>query len=269
MQLHYKKLLDLTHFVRISLVTRASLPQILESYGRVQRDTICAVVPTGGFIHPANLHLTIGSLSLPTPSHIEDALGILRSTVARQADRPLTARVVGIGNSLVSRNPRGLAESIRLFSRIEDSTNSLQGFCQEVHRTLRDEGLLKLDPLQTDQVPLQTSLINTTRLTRGPAMGKNMRYLAPRFDATDIHRKYKDYVMMEGVQLQELHISELGLKKVLYEDVVVAGYRNIATVRLPGTAGDGTKPLQTEMKASVPVRSPSSIWRSLTKDGLE
>ena len=263
MQTYYKKLLNLTHFVCISLVTRASLPQILESYGRVQRDTICAGVPIGAFTHPANLHLSIGSLSLPTPRHVEDALELLRSAVARQADRPLTARVVGIGKSLVSRHPRDLTRSMYLFSRIEDPTNSLQRLCQGVRSLLQTEGLLKLNPLQNHSLPpFQTRVINTIRLIRGPAMGKNMErggYLTPRFDATDINRKYKDYVLLEDVQLQELHISELGLKEVLYEDDVVAGYRNTATVRLPGTAGDGTKPLQTEMSASFPVRSPNSI----------
>lgn len=44
---------------------------------------------------------------------------------------------------------------------------------------------------------------------------------------------------MKDVQLQELHISEIGAKKVLYEGIVVAGNRNIATVSLPGTVGDG------------------------------
>lgn len=252
---HYKHLLDLTHFVRISLVTRASLPQILDSYGRVQIDVISAVVPTGAFIHPANLHLSIGGMSLLTPRHVEDALEILRSAVARQADRPLAARVVGIGKSLVSRHPRDLTRSMYLYSRIKDPTNFLQRFCQGVRAILRNEGLLKLNPSEDYSTSFQTRVINTTRLSRGPAMGKNMKrkgYLVPRVAATDIHRKYKDYVLMEDVQLQELHISELGLKKVLYEEGMVVGYRNTATVRLPGTAGDGTEPLQTEMKASVP-----------------
>lgn len=93
-------------------------------------------------------------------------------------------------------------------------------------------------------------------------MGKQREgFLRPRIDATDIHRKYKDVVLMKDVRLQELYISEIGLKKVLYEDVVVAGYRNVATVSLPGTAGDGMKPLQIELDASIPVRTPEKRAR--------
>lgn len=80
--------------------------------------------------------------------------------------------------------------------------------------------------------------------------------MSQRIDATDIHRKYKAFVLMKDVQLQEMHVSEIGRKKLLYEDVVMSGYRNIATVSLPGTAGNGTKPLQTELDVSIPVRGP-------------
>lgn len=250
--------LNQTHFVRITLVTRASLPQILESYSRIEKDTISAEIPKGAITHPANLHLSIGPLSLPTPSDLEAALEILRSAIARQDDRPFIAHVVGIGDSMVSREPRDLSRTLRLYSRIEDPTNTLHKFCQRVRTTLRDEGLLRLDPLvQSFQIPFHTKLLNTNRLVRDPVKGKSQKYfLRPRIDATDIHRKYKDFVLTKDVQLEELHISEIGLKKVLYEDVLVAGYRNIATVPLPGAAGNVTKPLQTELDVSIPVYDP-------------
>ena len=146
---------------------------------------------------------------------------------------------------------------MRFYSRVEDPTNALQMFSQEDRSTLREKGLLKLDPLQTYQMPLQARVISTDRLPRDPAMSKHQKWpLKQRFDATDIHRKYKEVVLMKDVQLQELHISEIGLKKVLYENVVVAGYRNIASVPLPGIAADGTDQLQTELDARIRVRSP-------------
>lgn len=252
-----KKVLEMTHFVRIPLVTPASLPQILESYSRIQRDTISAVIPRGAFTHPANLHLTIGSLSLPTPSHVEAALEVLRSAITRQVDRPFTVHLVGIRTSLVTHKPRDLTRTMRLYSRIEDPTNCLQRFCQGVRSTLQDEGLLKQLPWETNELPPQTRLMDTRRLARDSTMAKSKYYPRPGFDATGIHRKYKDCVLMKDVRLQELHISELGRKKVLYEDVMVDGYRNIATLSLPGTAGDGTRPLQSEMVVSIPVRDPN------------
>lgn len=78
---------------------------------------------------------------------------------------------------------------------------------------------------------------------------RGQRFVKQRIDATDIHHKYKDFVLMKDIQLQELHISEIGLKDALYEDVVVSGYRNVATVFLPGTGGHSMKPLQTETNA--------------------
>lgn len=131
--INFKQSLNLTHFCRIPLVTRVSLPQILEPYSRLQTDPISAVIPKAAFTHPANLHLTLGELSLPTLSHVEDALELLKSSIARQVDRPLTVHVVGIGKSLVSRNPRDLSSMLMLFSRIEHPTNSLGRFCQGVH----------------------------------------------------------------------------------------------------------------------------------------
>ena len=254
----WKEALNLTHFVRIALVTRASLPQILRSYSRIQKDTISTVIPQGAFTHPANLHLTLGSLSLPTPSDLVAALEIIRSAIARQDDHPFTVHVVGIGKSLVSREPRDLSRTLRLYSRIEDPTNTFHKFCQRVRTILRDEGLLRLDPLvQSFQIPFHTRLLDTNRLDGDSVNDKHPRFLRPRIDATDIHRKYKDFVLMKDVQLEELHISKIGLKKVLYEDVLVAGYRNIATVPLPGAARNVTKPLQTELGVSIPVYSPS------------
>lgn len=146
---------------------------------------------------------------------------------------------------------------MRLYSRVEDPTNALQMFSQEVRSTLREKGFLKLDPLQTYQMPLQARVISTDRLPRDPAMSKHQKWpLKQRYDATDIHRKYKDVVLMKDVQLQELPIREIGLKEVLYENVVLAVYRNIATLYLPSTARDNLKPLKTEMKAGIPAREP-------------
>lgn len=130
-------------------------------------------------------------------------------------------------------------------------------FCHGAGLDLRDKGLLKRNSLQTYPTPFQTKVMSTIRLARDPATGKQQNWVSkPRFNAQDIHRKYKDTVLMKDDRLQELYISEIGLKKVLYEDVVVAGYRNVATVSLPGTTGGGTKPLQTELDASIPVRTP-------------
>lgn len=142
----FKETLNLTHFVRIQLVTRASLPQISTSYSRIQEDALSAVIPQGAFTHPANLHLPLGPLSLPTPSHVEAALKVLRSAIARQGDRPVTVHIVGIEDSLVSNVPRSLSKVMALYSRIQDPTNFLQSLCQNVRSTLLDKGLLKLHP---------------------------------------------------------------------------------------------------------------------------
>lgn len=202
MQLNSKQALNLTHFVRIPLATRASLSQILTSYSRVKEDTLSAVIPKGAFTHPANLHLPLGTLSLPTRSHVEAALNVLKSAITRQGDQPFTVRVVGIGDTQVSLSPRKLSGVMGLYSRIEDPTTSLQGFCQNVCSELLDEGLLKLIPGEKFTPPLQVRVISTKRLTRDPVMGKRQKFqLRPRFDATDLHRKYKDFVFLKDLQL--------------------------------------------------------------------
>ena len=145
-----------------------------------------------------------------------------------------------------------------LYSGIQDPTNSLQSFCHNVRSAFLDEGLLKLNlGEKLIPLPLQVPVVATRRLTRDPIMDEQQKWpLRPRIDATDLHRKYKDSVLMKDVQLQEIHISEIGLKKVLYENIVVPGYRNIATFSLPGFDADGTEPLQTELEARIPVRTP-------------
>ena len=157
----------------------------------------------------------------------------------------------------MSHVPKSLSSTMALYSRIEDPTTSVQRFCQHIRKTFVSEGLMKLDPFQKTARPLQVRMIDTRRLARNPIMGEQQKsHIRPRIDATNIHGKYKDFMLMKNVQLQEIHISEIGLKEVLYENVVVPGYRNIATIPLPGIAADGTEPLQTELDDSIPVRTP-------------
>ena len=261
MQICFKKTLNLTHFVHIPIATRTSLPQVLTSFSLIENHPVAAVIPKGAFTHPANLHLTLGSLSLPTPSHVEAALRILRSAIVRQGEQPFTIHIVGLGNSLISGMPAGHPRTMALYSRIEETTTSLQSFCQNVRSTVLDKGLLKLNSIQTLTLPFHVKVISTHRLARdpvGPNLVKEPKWpLKPRFDALGLHRKYEDFVLMKDIQLQQIHISEIGLKKVLYDNVIVAGYRNIATVPLPGVDTDGAAPLQTELEASIPVLSPN------------
>ena len=242
----------MTHFVRIALVTRASLPKFLDSCTRFQRDAICAVIPKGAFIDPVNLHLTLGALNLPTPSHVETASNLLRSAIAGQRNQPLIAHVVGIGNHSMSRRKENLRKATSLYSRFNDPTGFLQEFCERILFMLRDAGLLKTNAFFTNivQKSLQTRLVSTARLPDHPGG------LPPKFDATEIHSKYKDYVWMKGVQLQELNITQIGRSKVLYDDVVMDGYRNSAKIVLPGAAGNGTRPPQTEVDARSLDRDP-------------
>lgn len=62
-------------------------------------------------------------------------------------------------------------------------------------------------------------------------------YLAPEFDASDLHPKYENFPWTGDFPLDKLCISELGPKDIWRDGKVVrTGYRDIACVPLPGVA---------------------------------
>lgn len=62
-------------------------------------------------------------------------------------------------------------------------------------------------------------------------------YLAPDFDASDLHPKYENFPWTGDFPLDKLCISELGPKDIWRDGKIVrTGYRDIACVPLPGVA---------------------------------
>ena len=75
-----------------------------------------------------------------------------------------------------------------------------------------------------------TDVVNQKTTLRGKGY-----VLTPKFDASDLVQKYKDFEWTTEFPLERLCISELGLKAFRKDgELVRTGYRDIASVPLPG-----------------------------------
>ncbi len=82
---------------------------------------------------------------------------------------------------------------------------------------------------------MNTAWLRTDIPNEKPTLKRRNAFLEPTFDASDLIAKYKDFEWTTDFPLERLCISELGLKDIVRNrEVVGMGYRDIASVPLPG-----------------------------------
>ncbi|KAL9619327.1 MAG: hypothetical protein Q9204_008308 [Flavoplaca sp. TL-2023a] len=77
--------------------------------------------------------------------------------------------------------------------------------------------------------------LRTDMFIQGASRHLGGKYVAPNFDASDLHTKYENYSWTEEFPLEKLCLSQLGQKDFWRDGKVVrTGYHDIACVPLPG-----------------------------------
>ncbi|KAL9022991.1 MAG: hypothetical protein Q9180_008447, partial [Flavoplaca navasiana] len=123
---------------------------------------------------------------------------------------------------------------------IRESHPFLQNFRTFVDTAFYSNGLMPI-PLRGDKSPY-VRILNLnycrTEIAKEKITLRGKGYvLSPKFDASDLYQKYKDFAWTTEFPLEMLCISELGLKDFWKDGKVVrTSYRDIACVPLPGVS---------------------------------
>lgn len=102
-----------------------------------------------------------------------------------------------------------------------------------------------------------TDVSNDKITLRGKGLVKS-----PKFDASDLVQKYKDFEWATEFPLERLCISELGLKDFRKDgELIRTGYRDIASVPLPGVPARVVDELATRRSKEEHEKAHKSIRR--------
>lgn len=243
----------ITHFLRIPFATTQSTPQLLESVQQVSEDPITAVLPRAAWSVPDEIHCSMGPLSLKTPARVKAASDLLLE-LHRQYNsgfnarskfnfsrphidtlrrlQPLRVRLHGLrAERLVTKNlicnPIEEKPMLCDFINIVDDIFGAEGYVP-VNKGGRDV----IRPKLMDTRHLKSNVINEKVTLLGKGFTRQ-----PDFDSSIVYSKYKDFPWTATYPLEKLCISELGIKDVWRQGrLVKTGYRDIATVPLPGVS---------------------------------
>ena len=75
---NWKRVFNLTHFIRIPFLNQTSAPQIQETLWRVANDPVAASVPPLAYGQSQELKVSVASLSLPTQKSRDHAISLLQ-----------------------------------------------------------------------------------------------------------------------------------------------------------------------------------------------
>lgn len=250
-----------THFLRIPYATAISRPQLHASLDQIARDAMAAALPRETWLHPEQLHYTMGHLRLDTPKRIEEACQLLHDISQEYRNNTATY----YKTKYLNKNPNiqhsrrspfialhGLHEqpsqpdypkaAMSLQCNVKESFRFLQGFCAPVMNVFIAKGFIpalqpKADLLQSCLMRTSNAKSNVPLSKEAAARALGRKYLSPVFDASDLHRKYKDFPWTSEFPLERMCISEYVLRDVWKgPNFVRTAYRDIASVPLPGVS---------------------------------
>lgn len=258
-----QKYYGITHFLRIPFATPESTPQFLQSLRHVSQDPIAAALPQAAWKTPNELYQSMGPLSLLKPGRLDGAIRLLRELDMDQIARAIAARsdtdivtnstcrssgmVQAVQAPIISLQGLGL---IPAYERTRELTCDVKGdrrwieqFKLIVSKIFQDADLIRLSSPMSRPLCLKlmtTKYLRTDEPNTKPTLKGRNAFLQPSFDASDLFAKYRDFKWTTDFPLERLCISELGLKDIVRNgEVVGMGYRDIASVPLPGSVFRG------------------------------
>lgn len=262
----------ITHFARLPLSTVISRPQLGKVYEHVCSDPVAVSVPRQSFLPPSRLHINLGNLSLGNPERVDAAIKYIHSLDMETILKEITAGMshkssdqtflprppdlrVNIRGFKIKGSNLSLDNRIDLWAPVIDNRGILTPFCNAIRRSLARVEFLTAnleDRSAADQILEPSVNIISTRWLSSNADNINptlvaagvKRKMRPRFDATELYPKYRELTWASDVQLEKLSICRLGLRDIYKEGRLVGqGYKEIASVQLPGAPSVSSEPL--------------------------
>ena len=254
-----------THFLRIPLATSKSTPELMKSLEQVAQDPIAAALPRQVWSAPDSLHIVIGELNLKGPGRLDLAAELLEkldliqilSLIAPSTALPLSRT----DNTAVSRASRGTGHPAQIATvalqgldrftpnpSYPNATKTLKCYikervpfliplCSQISNEFLKANLMPIPPKPPSPLAMimSTSWFRTNVPNRALHLKGKRSYREPLFDASKLYPKYEDFLWTTEFPLEQVCISEVGLKDVWRKDRFIrTAYRNIASIQFPG-----------------------------------
>ncbi|KAG8414362.1 hypothetical protein J3459_014828 [Metarhizium acridum] len=218
-----------THFLCLQLASS----QLTKNLAAFRADVTGASgfgVPDDAVRPPGTLHLTLGVMSLK-PEDVGPTIEVLKTlrprdmlAELRAANNPLASttasqsRNTGGGLSISLRGIQSMTHASRtsvLYAAPSDAEGILYDFCQGLRKPFRETGLIEDE---NRPLLLHATVVNTVYV-RGRERGSGRRKEKLMLDATDLMRKYEDYVWVEDMPVSRVAVCRMGARKVDGDEV--------------------------------------------------
>ena len=254
-----------THFLYIPVGTRASSARVNDALSEIINDPLAGALPRAAWVNGRELRYSIEPLRLQDKAQVDKAEHLLRSPEVRrileetQIATPISPSSIATPKSVTLRGlnfrPSYEPDRVSQFDAfIQDSPFDLQRLRDRLRQCF--VGLSAFPNKYPDQIPaswkprariMQTTYLTTNELGKYPNVAKygygSKAGRKPLVDARDLYTKYKDHLWAKDIDVQKLCISEAGLQDITRNGSVVGqGYREVASVGLPGLSDEMVEP---------------------------
>ena len=267
---------QITHLLGIPLATSSSRGHLEASRRQLMRDPLSKMVPAEAFVWPDSHIIPVSRLSLGSADEVEAAkqnlqsidLASVRSGLHQEnSDKELSGKSPekhgntadqAIKVSIVGLQPRDdLHSCVRLRAPVVDSDNILPNYIRRIQGQFGAAELPESAREPTHPLGLSIAILRTKKLcttaskSLGPSVAKYVPegitvYAELRVNVVDLYRKYQNFTWASDIRLERLSILEIGQQYFKRGPLVVGrGYREIATVPLPGMSH---LPMDTQME---------------------
>lgn len=188
---------QLTHFICLPLHHAA--PQLTRSLAALRHDLVTTqeLIPASAVRPVETLHLTLGVMSLPSPTDLQRAVHFLETlnlSTLLPSGPPLVVDLRGLATMGAP------AQTSVLYAVPHDPTARLQGFAEAVRAAFERAGLVQ--PEQR-QLKLHATVVNTV-YSRPRGRGRMT------FNALETTRRYDGVAFAEGIVVEKVALCRMG-----------------------------------------------------------
>lgn len=280
-----------THFLYIPIGTRASSARLKDALSEIRNDPLAAALPRVAWLSVRELRYSIEGLRLTDKTQVSKAIHLLHSPEIRrileecQIATPTSPSSIATPKAVTlcgfsfpwygHERQSARVSSFNVF--VQDSPFDLPRLRDRLTQCLIDHQLSAYSTSR--RIPasgkptlriMDTNYLTTNELKTHPSVAKYGYRRKPLVDARDLYMKYKDHVWARDIDVQKLCIGEVGLQDITRDGSVVGqGYREVASVALPGLSDEMLEPEDPEeryikaaktRKRNLPV---TPLWISL------
>ena len=262
---NFVTMLNLTHDLRIPLLSSRSRTKLEAMRHRLMTDPDSRYIPDEGFLWPEMMSLNLGSLSLSSEEDVVAATAHLKSLNLNELLRGLREKSPKRGfpdltksatgqltdaDELIRVSVTGLQQPCdirsedKLLTTVLDPDGVLVDFLKTIERSFFEAGWLRRTSSEA-KIFNSMKLVSTRRLCTPmrktkPSVVKQLPerraiYKILRLNVEDLFAKYQEHVWASDIALERLSIFKLGFHDFKRGAVLVGqGNQEVASVPLPG-----------------------------------